>query len=255
MTRPSAPGPPSAAFFDFDRTVFDGDAGVLFGAELLRIRWRRILDDRPGTLGWLARLVAFATGFFWLLFRSWVLRFLHFLHLVNRSTIVRIAYRKLSGQRDDELRELAHDYFDEIIAPRIYPDALAEMRRHREEGRRVVIATTNMHLLVDNVRRHAPVDDVIAVHFNAPDGILDGTVQGPLWGEEKATAIRDYAHRMGLSLPRSYAYSDHHSDLHFLQLVGNPIVINPEYRIRLSAWRRKWPVVRWKPAPPKPNGL
>lgn len=253
MTPDLAQDPPSAAFFDFDRTLFDGDAGVLFGAELLRIRWRRVLDQGRGTLGWLVRVIGFVAAFLWLLTRSVVYRIANRLFLVKRSYIVRRAYATFRGWRLEELRQYARDYFDEVIAPRLYGDALREMEWHRREGRRVVVATTNMHELIHHVKRYAPVDDVIAIQFSAPSGVIDGHVRGPLWGEEKAKAVRDYAHERGLSLPRSHAYTDHHSDLRFLQLVGHPHVVNPDWRMRWAARRRRWPVHRWHHPKRKPN--
>lgn len=251
MNPPEPGAPPSAAFFDFDRTLVDGDAGVLFGAELVRIRWRRVLDEGRGTLAWALRVLGFVLGFLWILLQSLVLRTLHRLFLVKRSTLVRRAYATMRGLKLDDVRLLARDYFDEVIVTRLYPDAVQEMSWHRREGRRVIVITTNMHLLIGHVRRHAPVDEVIAVDFDTLGGRLTGTVHGPLWGEDKAAAVRDYAHAHDLSLPRSFAYTDHHSDMHLLHIVGHPIIVNPTWRLHWTAWRRGWPVRLWRHAKPK----
>jgi HAD superfamily hydrolase (TIGR01490 family) len=201
-------GPRPAAYFDFDRTIHDGDSGVLFGRELLR------LGTHVG--------------------------------LVKRSRVVRTAYEFLKGLSHGELQELANDFVQDVVAQRIYPDALREMRRHREEGRPVVVVSTGMRLLIEPLRAHLPIDDVIAIDLVAPDGVLTGAVLGPLWGQEKAQAVRAYAHQHELSLPRSWAYSDHRSDLPLLRLVGHPVVVNPDVRLRLAAYQKDWPVVRWR---------
>lgn len=219
----------------------------------MRIRWRRVLDQDRGTLRWTVRIAAFVLRFLWLLLQSVVLRLAHRLYLVKRSRLVRRAYTTMRGWRLDEMRALARDYFDEVIAPRLYPQALKELATHHQAGREVVVVSTNMKILVEHIRRYAPVDDVIAVDFVERDGVLDGTVRGPLWGQEKAEAVRDYAHAHTLSLPRSYAYSDHHSDFEFLRLVGNPVAVNPDLRLRLTGRRRRWPIVRWRPARPAPT--
>ena len=35
------------------------------------------------------------------------------------------------------------------------------------------------------------------------------------------------------------------SDLPLLSLVGEPIVVNPDPRLRREAERRRWPILRW----------
>lgn len=234
-----------AAFFDFDRTVVDGDAGVLFGRELIRLRRRRVRDLNRGTVGWAGRNLAYEARTARLLLQGTFLKAGSDLHLLKRSHVIRTGYRFLRGVPLEDLRELAHDFFEEVLAARIFPAARAEVERHRGEGRRVVVVSTGMHLLIDHVQRHLPVDDVIAVTLVDHEGVLTGQVRGPLWGREKARAVRAYAHARGLSLPKSYAYSDHASDLKFLQLVGHPVAVNPDLRLKLHARRRGWPLARW----------
>lgn len=236
---------PAAAYFDFDRTVIDGDAGVLFGREVLGLHRRRVRDDRRGTLGWAWRNLRHETRIASQYARILPLTALNEVRLVKRSRVIRLAYHLMAGLDAAELAGLAKDFFNEVVAERIHPQARNAMERHRNEGRRVVIASTGMHLIIDGARAHLPVDDVIAVALKIHDGKLTGEVEGPLWGEEKAAAIRDHAHRNQLSLPRSYAYSDHHSDLHFLQLVGHPVAVNATRRLRTYASQHHWPMETW----------
>lgn len=237
--------PPAAAYFDFDRTLHDGDAGVLFGKELLRVRRRRLRDDARGTLAWAGRNLAFEAWLGRIFAEATVLRLASEARLVKRSRMIRKAYALMRGLRMDDLRDLANDFVDEVVSQRLFPDGRREMERHRNAGRKVVVVSTGMRLLIEPIQRHLPVDDVIAVDLVAPDGVLDGNAQGPLWGQEKADAVRAYAHQHGLSLPRSYAYSDHRSDVPFLRMVGHPVVVNPGFALRWQARRRGWPVLRW----------
>jgi HAD superfamily hydrolase (TIGR01490 family) len=241
--------PRAAAYFDFDRTVHDGDAGVLFGKELLRIRRRRLRDEARGTLGWLGRNVAFEAWLGRLYAEATVLRLASDARLVKRSRLLRKVYTMMRGLRLDDLRGLANDFVDEVVSQRLFPQALQEMQAHRQAGRTVIVVSTGMRLLIEPIKRHLPIDDVIAVDLVAPDGLLSGEVRGPLWGQEKADAVREYAHRRGLSLPRSYAYSDHRSDLPFLRLVGHPVAVNPDLALGWHARRRGWPVQKWRRPP------
>jgi len=48
---------------------------------------------------------------------------------------------------------------------------------------------------------------------------------------------------MNIDLERSYAYTDHHSDIPLLKLVGNPVVVNPSFFLRRAAVKNNWPIL------------
>lgn len=244
----SGPAPRIAAFFDFDRTIIDQDGGVLFGHELVRIFRRRILEDRPGTIGWAYRILRYHLRIASILTRSLVGRLLYRVKIIKRSTLVNIGYGAMKDVRVDELRSLARDFCQEVLQRHIYPDAARLMGWHRDQGHLVVVATTNMRLLVEHMRGLLPIDDLIATDLLEVDGLATGKIAGPTYGVEKAEAIRAYAHRNGISLPRSYAYTDHFSDHYILPLVGHPHVVNPGLRLRRMARRHRWTILRFPPS-------
>jgi phosphoserine phosphatase len=61
-------------------------------------------------------------------------------------------------------------------------------------------------------------------------------------GAGKAAAVRQLAGEQGYDLTASTAYSDSHTDLPFLEAVGNPVVVNPDRELRRLADERDWPV-------------
>jgi hypothetical protein len=63
-----------------------------------------------------------------------------------------------------------------------------------------------------------------------------------LHGPAKAEAIRALAAREGLDLSRCAAYSDSENDLPMLELVGNPVAVNPDARLKRIARERGWQV-------------
>ena len=64
-------------------------------------------------------------------------------------------------------------------------------------------------------------------------------------GAGKAAAIRELADERGYDLAASTAYSDSHTDLPFLEAVGNPVVVNPDRELRRIAEERGWPVLEF----------
>src|SRR5690606_22999925 len=61
-----------------------------------------------------------------------------------------------------------------------------------------------------------------------------------LHGPAKAEAIKALAAREGLDLARCSAYSDSSNDLPMLSLVGDPVAINPDARLREHARTHGW---------------
>ena len=66
------------------------------------------------------------------------------------------------------------------------------------------------------------------------DGVYTGRSLRGAHGEGKAAAVRELAAEAGLDLAASTAYSDSHTDLPFLEAVGNPVVVNPDRELRES---------------------
>jgi phosphoserine phosphatase len=75
------------------------------------------------------------------------------------------------------------------------------------------------------------------------DGVYTGQLVGDLLhGPAKAEAIKALAVREGLDLGRCSAYSDSVNDLPMLGLVGDPVAINPDRRLRAHAREHGWRV-------------
>ncbi len=63
------------------------------------------------------------------------------------------------------------------------------------------------------------------------DGVLTGYLdRPPLVDEARAAWLRQYASVNGIDLTQSYGYGDSHSDLVWLELVGNPAAVNPGHQ-------------------------
>jgi alcohol-forming fatty acyl-CoA reductase len=82
------------------------------------------------------------------------------------------------------------------------------------------------------------------------DGVLTGDLQSPPpAGEARGTLLEQYAAGNGIVLADSFAYADSLSDLPMLELVGTPVVINPDARLSSVAGQRGWRVERWTMPP------
>jgi hypothetical protein len=60
--------------------------------------------------------------------------------------------------------------------------------------------------------------------------------------------VSELAKEEEIDLDRSFAYSDSINDLPLLELVGNPIALNPDRQLRAIARRRAWQVLDFRTA-------
>lgn len=232
-----------AAFFDFDHTLLAGDAGVVFGRAFAAWTAQGASELRSpvARAAFYARLGALTGG---AVAQGAAMSALTAARLMKRSTLLRETYKFFKGLPQDPVIERMGLVFEERIASRIYPEMRAIVHQHREAGHRVAIVSTGPTLLIAHARRYLGEDvDVLGVDLLVEDGKFTGAVSGPLWGVEKRVLVEAYAKEYGLSLRESWAYSDHHSDLAFLEAVGHPVAVNPTRRLRRIAHERGWVVM------------
>ncbi len=94
---------------------------------------------------------------------------------------------------------------------------------------------------------HLGIEDYVANHLEFVNGVATGRLLPPVMAAAtKASWIRTFAEREGISLSDSFAYSDSMSDLPMLSVVGHPAVVNPDMRLRQTALHHDWPILNLK---------
>ena len=150
------------------------------------------------------------------------------------------------GVRASRIRELVEETIDEVVAPLVYGEALDLMEEHRRAGREVVIVSISPEEVARPLAAHLGVGHVIATRSAVDaDGRYAGELDFYASGTAKADAIRRLASEWSIDLDRCYAYSDSVTDLPMLEVVGYPVVVNPDKDLNKLAEEREWPVLRF----------
>ena len=149
----------------------------------------------------------------------------------------------LRGVRADEVAALVADAMEPVLKPLLAPEVVDAAHGYREQGHRVYIVSTALQEIVDAIVADLGLDGGIGTVCEVVDGRYTGRALRPLHGKAKAEALGQLAEREALDLAASTAYSDSHSDLPFLESVGNPVVVNPDRALRRIAQERGWPVL------------
>ena len=147
----------------------------------------------------------------------------------------------IAGHTVAELEELGEEIFDEGMAHRIWPGTRALAQLHLDEGKRVWLVTAAPIEIASIIARRLGLTGAMGTVSEHVDGVYTGHLVGDLLhGPAKAEAIKALEIREGLDLAACSAYSDSFNDLPMLSLVGDPVAINPDSRLRAHAKAQGW---------------
>lgn len=152
------------------------------------------------------------------------------------------AARLTAGWEQDKVRSVVTEVLEEVMSPLIYAEALELMHDHRAAGRIICIVSSSPEEVVEPLAKMLAVDRFIATKPQIVDGKYTGELDFYAYGPHKAEAIKSLASEIGIDLGSSFAYSDSVTDLPMLEVVGNPVVVNPDKQLRRLAAERDWQV-------------
>lgn len=162
---------------------------------------------------------------------------------LSRAEVNRDYYRIYQGLPADQLAEQGARWFarQRALPGFTQPEVLRSLVRHRLAGHVVVLVTGSFPACVDPLRDAVGAQHVLCSRpVVDADGMLTGEIERPMIGEAKADAMRDLAGKHGVSLPLSFGYGDHASDLPLLLEVGHPVVVGTDPVLDEYAERNQW---------------
>jgi HAD superfamily hydrolase (TIGR01490 family) len=143
----------------------------------------------------------------------------------------------------EQMRKLVSEAMEPALKPLVYREPLDLVSRHRDRGERVYIVSATVQEIVEPLAVELGFDGAIGSLCEIVDGRYTGRSLRACHGPGKAAAVRELAAAEGIDLATSTAYSDSHTDLPFLEVVGNPVVVNPDRELRRIARERGWPIL------------
>jgi phosphatidylglycerophosphatase C len=204
---PEAPTPdrPVVAAFDVDGTLTTSDCVTPFLLRAAGFRLVRALLRHPVALGAAA------------------LR-------RDRDRLKELACSALRGTSGSAIDALGETFAAEIAAKRLREDTVARLRRHRELGHTVILASASLDAYLEPLARTLQVDGVVCTQLERD---LDGRLTGRLAGAncraaEKARRVREWLASAGLSDAALWAYGDSPSDRELLAAADQPVWVGGE---------------------------
>jgi HAD superfamily hydrolase (TIGR01490 family) len=216
----------AAAFFDLDKTVIAKPSLAAFSRSFYRegLVTRRILARALWGQMLFVRFGARA------------------------QTLERLRLRMLhltTGWEQERVKRIVAETLIQVVGPITYKEAVELIAEHKQAGRRVYIVSAAPEEIVEPLARYLGAEEAIASQAAVSAGLYTGQMLNYAYGPQKAATIRHIAERDGLDLSESWAYSDSVTDLPMLEVVGHPVVVNPDRALRRIARMRGWPVLEF----------
>ncbi len=215
----------AAAFFDVDNTVMQG-ASIF---HLARGLHRRNFFTTRDILG-----------------AAWKQAYFRVVGVEDPEHVAEARNSALSfiaGHTVAELEELGEEIFDEAMAHRIWPGTRALAQLHLDQGQRVWLVTAAPIEIAQIIARRLGLTGAMGTVSETVEGVYTGQLVGDmLHGPAKAVAVTALAEREGLDLTACSAYSDSYNDLPMLSMVGHPVAINPDAKLRTHARKEGWQI-------------
>lgn len=153
----------------------------------------------------------------------------------------------LRGMRPDDMRALVTDSLEGVLRPLVYAEPLSLVAEHRARGEPCYVVSATLQEVVETIADDLGFDGALGTLCEVDaDGRYTGRALRALHAEAKAQAVRDLAAEKAFDLGASTAYTDSHTDLPLLEVVGSPVCVNPDRRLRRVAAERDWPIVRFR---------
>ena len=210
-----------AAFFDVDKTILAENSGKLY-LQLLYERGEVDAWEFVSNLGSYLR---------------------YKLNLLDLERWVEQTMLQLAGRTEADFLAETESFFEKFILPVIYPEARLRVRKHLELEHFVALVSGSTRYVLDPLAAHLGVKHVLCTELESDQGVLTGRVVEPVcFGRGKVHRLSELIEDEGLDLPRSWFYTDSMSDLPLLELVGHPVVVNPDPPLYREARRRRWPI-------------
>jgi len=213
------------AFFDLDKTITKAISGRALAKEAFK---RGLMKNSD-------LAIAIYFGIFYRL------------RLVDPVRIMEKMTGWVKGISQEALSVLCQEVFRKVMLPSIHPEVFNELKIHKNNKALTVILSSSVVPMCQAVAEYLEMDDIICSEFEVKNGYLTGKPAGNLcYGNEKLVRLKEYCEKNNTAAADAWYYGDAIIDRPALSIVGNPVCINPDKKLRKIAREKNWRIYLWK---------
>lgn len=146
----------------------------------------------------------------------------------------------LKGYSLDVLKDEVRRFVSKFKESDFYLPAFHHFKRAQELGHYTVLLSSSPNFLVDSLGEFFGFDETFASVYEVDKENNLCHISSILQGDGKAKILTDIAKKLGIAMENTFAYSDSHLDLPFLEESGVPVLVNPDKKLRHISKTTKW---------------
>ena len=160
-----------------------------------------------------------------------------------RARSMKIYLEALESFTVDELDVFFQELADKMKKD-FNPDVISRLKQHASDNMHIMLVSGAYTPLLHAVTKGLPIDHIIGTNIPLHNRTLD-TKAGlyHVQGTRKNEQIDAILTSKEIDWENSFAYADSYSDLSVLDLVGNPVAVQPDRKLQLVAKKRDWEII------------
>jgi len=213
----------SLAIFDLDNTLIGGDSDYLWGEFLCEIGAVDAKTHRQKNENYFQQY--------------------------NRGELdiyeySEFAVEPLSRFDMGELAAMHQQFIIEKIKPIYLKKAQQLVDKHKSQGDTILVITATSRFVTEAIARLYGIDNILAIEAEIVDGRYTGKIVGiPTYAAGKVDNLMLWLEQNDETLSGSSFYSDSHNDIPLLEVVDNPVAVNPNAALKTHADDKNWPII------------
>lgn len=211
------------ALFDLDNTLIAGDSDHAWGEFVVE---RGLVD---------AEKYAQANDQFYTDYENGNL---------DAKAYLRFALEPLALYSIQELKGFHRDFMLSYISNMWLPSAHKLIEKHRIQGDRPVVITSTNRFVVEPIVAQLGISDIICSEPEIVSGHYTGNfLEEPCFREGKIAKLERWLEKQGESIEGAWFYSDSFNDIPLLEVVSNPVAVDPDDYLTEHAKQSNWPII------------
>ena len=211
------------AIFDLDKTLLCGDSDYLWGEFMVQ---NKIVDEQVYRGRNLAFYDDYERG------------------TLDNDVYLEFSLEPLTHYSIEQLHAWRSDFVETWIRPILAPGAAALLQQHRmQQHHLMMISATNL-FITEPIAKMLDLHTVLSTEPEIIDNRYTGRYLGTVtYQQGKVVALKEWLQDSEHTLDGAYFYSDSMNDLPLLELVDNPVAVNPEPELKEIAEKRGWDII------------
>ena len=145
---------------------------------------------------------------------------------------------------EDRVVELSREFADRYVKPSLTEVGRELIKQAKRKGQKVVVLSDNIDLVIRSAVESLAADELVCNSLEIIDGKATGRLCDPIVGASIAGQwAQSFAAERELDLTTSAAYGASAADSLLLSAMGQPCVVDPDWKLRRIAHDHNWPIV------------